>query len=279
MADVPRSQGAIWTAAEIDAAVEDYKSMLEKQLGGSPYNKTEHRRVLMTRVHRSRGSIEYRNRNISAVLEEIGKPWIDGYKPARNFQTSSQLLVDAVERIIVPMLESLPASVPSAILLPDAQSVFVEAPPPTTEPSAPPHVKRLARKIDQAERDHRNRELGRLGEQFVFEVERKKLAHRPDLAARVSWDSHTKGDGLGYDIASFDDDGNELFIEAKTTCGGIRTPFYISAAELTAAANFGSTYRLYRLFRYGTSPQIYRLTPPLEHAVDLTPAIFAAKPK
>lgn len=279
MSGLLTSRGAIWTAAEIDAAVEDYKSMLEKQLARSPYNKTEHRRALMARVRRSRSSIEYRHRNISAVLEAIGKDWIDGYKPARNFTTSSQLLVDAVERIIVPMLESLPASLPPDMSIPDAASVFVDTPPPAGEPPLPSHVIRLARKIDQAERDRRNRELGQLGEQFVFEVEKKKLAHRPDLAERVSWDSQTKGDGLGYDIASFDENGHELFIEAKTTRGGIRTPFFLSAAELDASTAIGKSYRLYRLFRYGTAPQIYRLRPPLENVLDLTPSIFSAKPK
>ncbi|HEX5281901.1 MAG TPA: DUF3883 domain-containing protein [Micropepsaceae bacterium] len=279
MTDAPNEPGGNWTAAEIEAAVEDYKDMLEQQLRGIAYNKTVHRRALMTRVRRSRSSIEYRHRNISAVLEEIGKDWISGYKPARNFATSSQLLVDSVERIIVPMLEKVAAPLPFTMPTPDAESVFVDTPPPASDPPLPPHVIRLARKIDQAERDHRNRELGRLGEQFVLEVEKRKLVHRPDLAARVSWDSQTKGDGLGYDIASFDENGEELFIEAKTTRGGIRTPFFLSAAELNAAADIGKSYRLYRLFRYGTSPQIYRLKLPLEAAVKLTPAIFSAKPK
>lgn len=276
MSDAQTGRGGNWTVAEIDAAVEDYKAMLEQQLAGTPYNKTEHRRALMTRVRRTEGSIEFKHGNISAVLEEIGQPWIDGYKPAPNFQKS---LVDAVERIIVPMLDRLPASIPPIVPVPDAQNVFVDAPPPASEPLLPPHLIRLARKIDQAERDHRNRELGRLGEQFVFEIEKKKLAGRPDLAERVSWDSQTKGDGLGYDIASFDKNGNELLIEAKTTRGGIRTPFFLSAAELNAAADIGKSYRLYRLFSYGTAPQIYRLRPPLEDAVDLTPRIFSAKPK
>lgn len=276
MADANNPQSDNWSAAEIDAAVEDYKNMLEQELRGIDYDKTEHRRALMTRVRRSKGSIEFKHGNISAVLREIGQPWIDGYKPAPNFQRA---LVDAVERIIVPMLENLPTSLPPAMPVPDAPSVFVDTPPPASEPAVPPHVVRLARKIDQAERDRRNRELGRLGEQFVLELEKKKLAHRPDLVQRVSWVSQTKGDGLGYDIASFDENGNELFIEAKTTRGGIRTPFFLSAAELDAAADIGTSYRLYRLFRYGTAPQIYRLKPPLEDVVDLTPSIFSAKPK
>ena len=35
---------------------------------------------------RTAGSIEYKFQNISAVLEEDQSPWIEGYKPARNYQ-------------------------------------------------------------------------------------------------------------------------------------------------------------------------------------------------
>ena len=34
-----------------------------------------------------------------------------------------------------------------------------------------------------------------------------------NLAARVEWTAQEKGDGLGYDIQSFDDVGKEIFIE------------------------------------------------------------------
>ncbi len=49
--------------------------------------------------------------------------------------------------------------------------------------------------------------MARLGEQFVVEIERKRLleARRDDLAAKVEWVAETLGDGLGYDVLSFNE--------------------------------------------------------------------------
>lgn len=85
--------GAEWTEAENRQIVADYFVMLREDAGHRPYNKTARNRALQTRIGRNHGSIEYKHRNISAVLKALGEDWIVGYKPAFNFQTS---LVDAV---------------------------------------------------------------------------------------------------------------------------------------------------------------------------------------
>ena len=59
-----------------------------------------------------------------------------------------------------------------------------------------------------------------MGEQFVFDLERFRLnaVGRDDLAQRVVWASETIGDGLGFDILSFDEaDDSERMLEIKTT--------------------------------------------------------------
>ena len=46
-----------------------------------------------------------------------------------------------------------------------------------------------------------------------------------------SWSSRvervllTKGDGLGFDILSFDENGKDRLVEVKTTVYGLNTPF------------------------------------------------------
>ena len=82
---------------------------------------------------------------------------------------------------------------------------MIEAPPeriilPT--PISKPWLSRKVRKIDFAERDARNRQMGKLSEQFVYDIERYRLnlAGRDDLAQRVVWASQDIGDGLGSDI-------------------------------------------------------------------------------
>jgi hypothetical protein len=83
-----------WSVFEGESIFDDYFAMLRKELRGEPYSKTEHRRTLARLLDgRSDGSIEYKHENISAVLIELGYPYIEGYKPRRNFQ---RLLYEAV---------------------------------------------------------------------------------------------------------------------------------------------------------------------------------------
>jgi len=71
-----------WSESEVEAAVADYFDMLRSELTGQKYNKTAHRRALMEQLNnRSDGSVELKHQNISAVLIEMGIPYIDGYKP------------------------------------------------------------------------------------------------------------------------------------------------------------------------------------------------------
>jgi len=86
---------AAWSEAEVLAIVEDYFSMLALELKGIPYNKAQHNRELSQRLNnRSKGSIEMKHMNISAIMHELGMPAISGYKPFSNYQRN--LLPDAV---------------------------------------------------------------------------------------------------------------------------------------------------------------------------------------
>ena len=60
-------------------------------------------------------------------------------------------------------------------------------------------------------------------------------AGRTDLAQRIRWVSHVDGDGAGYDIQSYEIDGDERLIEVKTTNGWERTPFHITRNELAVS--------------------------------------------
>ena len=92
-------RGRPWSEAEVEAAVADYFDMLKMELEGREYNKTEHRRELMMKLDaRSNGSVERKHQNISAVLREMGLPFIQGYKPLKNLQGA---LRPVVERYVV----------------------------------------------------------------------------------------------------------------------------------------------------------------------------------
>jgi hypothetical protein len=74
--------GDDWSREEVEATVGDYFSMLRDELAGLRVNKAEHnerlRRLLRSR---SKGSVEFKHANISAVLTLHGYPYIGGYKP------------------------------------------------------------------------------------------------------------------------------------------------------------------------------------------------------
>ena len=77
-----------WSRDEVEATVADYFDMLRHELGGARVNKGEHNeRLRHVLPRRSRGSVEFKHANISAVLTLHGYPYIDGYKPRFNFQT------------------------------------------------------------------------------------------------------------------------------------------------------------------------------------------------
>jgi hypothetical protein len=79
--------GDDWSREEVEATVGDYFAMLHDELAGLPINKAGHNerlRVLLR--NRSKGSVEFKHANISAVLTLHGYPYIDGYKPRFNFQ-------------------------------------------------------------------------------------------------------------------------------------------------------------------------------------------------
>ena len=68
-----------WTDEENDLIVADYFAMLAADLAGRPFIKADHNRRLRTRLDRSRPSIEFKHRNISAVMKGLGETWLTGY--------------------------------------------------------------------------------------------------------------------------------------------------------------------------------------------------------
>ena len=91
-----------WTDVELAATVVAYRRIQELEIRGVEYSKTEIRDEMIGSLflRRTAGSYEYRMQNISAVLDELGQPWIEGYKPARNVGEAVRvrlgLMLDAI---------------------------------------------------------------------------------------------------------------------------------------------------------------------------------------
>ena len=268
--------GTNWQDDELDAIVADYFTMLAADLAGRQYVKSRHSEALMAQIGRTHRSVEFKHQNISAVLDKLGVPWIPGYKPKRNYQNA---IFDAIDRYLTKHPNTLePAPTwPAATALP--AEIFV-APPKFVgaDEQIPERLRRLVRKFDPVERDYRNRSLGKAGEEFVIDIERRQLtgAHRLDLARKVRWVAAEEGDGAGYDVLSFDLTGRERLLEVKTTNGSARTPFFLTRTERDLAAERPEDWRIYRVHLFAKEPRIFAIAPPLERVVNLRPEIWRA---
>lgn len=270
--------GQDWSDQEVDLIVADYFTMLELDLSRHSYVKAQHNAALQSLTGRSRGSIEFKHQNISAVLMELGMPWIPGYKPMANYQTK---LIAAIEKFI-PYI-SLLLNIPNKKVENTFQEnsvLYLESPPEkaSTRAPLPSILERLVRKFDPAARDARNRALGKFGEERVLHSERNRLTEqgRGDLAAKVRWISDEEGDGAGYDILSFDRSGSERFLEVKTTPGHQTTPFYLSENERRFAIEQPEHFRIVRVYQCLQLPKAFVIKPPLESVIWLSPTQFRA---
>lgn len=276
-----------WSAEEVRALVIDYFFMLTEEQAGRRYSKAARRRALQaTLLRRSEASIEFKHRNVSAVLAEMGIPHVRGYRPAPNYQgllwtlvnehlAKSGAVLEALERAASeppPPRQFTAADFAGARVTPSAAG----APPRTEATRVRP---RQARRINFRGRDEANRALGRAGEEFVMEYERWRLrkAGRADLAERVRWVSVENGDGLGYDIVSFEPDGTEIFIEVKSTNQGIDFAFLVSSNEVEVSEEKGAAYRLYRVFDFSNRPSFYVTAGGLFRAYALRPTVYEAR--
>jgi Domain of unknown function (DUF3883) len=262
--------GTNWQDDELDAIVADYFDMLTAELSGQPYVKSQHSQALMARIGRTHRSVEFKHQNISAVLDELGMPWIPGYKPKRNYQNA---IFDAIDRYLTQHPAILePVAAPPPPVTPPSE-IFVAPPLLTPDAPMPEPLRRLVRKFDPVERDHRNRSLGKAGEQFVVDIERRQLteAGRADLAKKIRWIAAEDGDGAGYDVLSFDPAGRERLLEVKTTNGSARTPFFLTRNERDLATERPGDWRIYRVHLFAKEPRIFTIAPPLENVVNLRP--------
>ena len=77
------------------------------------------------------------------------------------------------------------------------------------------------------------------------------------LANRVEHVSDIRGDGLGYDVLSFEASGAERFIEVKTTVFGAVTPFYVSRNELAFSEEKDDQFVLARVHEFRSAPKFF----------------------
>jgi len=112
------------------------------------------------------------------------------------------------------------------------------------------HRALYGRKTDWSKLNIERSALGKTGEELILKVEQKEIDKvKKNKNKKVEHISQTRGDGLGYDILSYDKNSNPKYIEVKTTNGNIHTPFYLTKTELEIS-KVKRNYFIYRLYDF-----------------------------
>jgi hypothetical protein len=98
----------------------------------------------------------------------------------------------------------------------------------------------------------KNTELGKKGEDIVVEYEKTRLIieGREDLVDKVVATRDIAGNAERFDVLSYDKNGNEKYIEVKTTKGGLNNIFHISENEVEFSEEYKEKYYLYRVYNF-----------------------------
>lgn len=265
-----------WTVDEVETVVERYFDLYRRARSGENLNKSAHNRETVALLPtRNKGAVGRKYANISSALARLELPWASGIRPLHN----SQLLLEAVVNDWVEDHPDFFSRVPLRKLPTPTVVKDVEVDSPTAKQLMDLREARRAVRVNFAERDERNRNLGRSGEEWAVAYLKEELrqAGRTDLAEAVRWVSDADGDGLGYDVVSFAPDGEFAYVEVKTTNGGISSPFLITRNEVAASQSLPG-YVLMRVFDFGRAPQFYRLKGDLQLCCKLEPQVFRALP-
>jgi hypothetical protein len=161
--------------------------------------------------------------------------------------------------------------------LTEGEVVLIEEEPPRASNKPKTKVSRVyANKTDFIEKSKSDVKKGIKAERLVVEYEKSYLMQigREDLAEKVKWVAQ-EADGYGYDVLSFDESGNEKFIEVKGTSLMKTAPFQISKNEIDTSIKKGDQYWLYRVFYIDEKePKFYRYRGRIDKNFELEPSNF-----
>ncbi len=74
-----------WSDDENRAQVALYLVFYAKQKSGEKYQKASSVRALAEKLGRTKGSIEAKLMNVSGVMVDLERDWVNGYKPLSNY--------------------------------------------------------------------------------------------------------------------------------------------------------------------------------------------------
>lgn len=126
--------------------------------------------------------------------------------------------------------------------------------------------------VDYVSKAKDNKDLGDAGEELVKQYEIDCLRKRGMI--QKSLEVEIVNDGKGYDVLSFDNFGNEKYIEVKTTTGKNLNPFYLSENEVAFMRTNINSYSIYRVYNYdeeNNSGEFFEIKGDVENKILMKP--------
>jgi Domain of unknown function (DUF3883) len=283
-----------WTYSETELICEFYITELKSYIVFQN-NKVlgEATKILKIELGKPTKSIKLKLQHISSILVNSDLPYLEDYKPIPRAEID---ITDWTETYNLKkiLLERFNRTDLTKLLLDlSTKDTFNLKLPITLELDEIPDENiydeigvseqksfKIRPKINYVEREIKNSKLGEAGEEWVLNFEKQRLSSigLERLIEKISWVSKEIGDGLGYDIISYNSNSEQIYIEVKTTCLGKSSAFYLTQREIEVA-NCTINYYIYRVFDFDRGAKIYILENNLAEHLDLVPINYRATVK
>lgn len=195
----------------------------------------------------------------------------DDTKLLEDYKKMLDFYVDIFESPLTPSIDSLVNAVADPLRLEDTKvkiKDFEYRSPKKTKGKKTNNKKVKAKK----RRSDRSAFIGRKGEKIVFDFEKEKLKkiNLNNLSEKVRWHAELN-EKPGYDITSFDDKGDEIFIEVKSSSGKTINDVDLTKNEIMSMFNKKTKekFYIYLVTNALTKPEIEVIKNPSERLKDI----------
>ena len=195
----------------------------------------------------------------------------DDTKLLEDYKKMLDFYVDIFESPLTPSIDSLVNAVADPLRLEDTKvkiKDFEYRSPKKTKGKKTNNKKVKAKK----RRSDRSAFIGRKGEKIVFDFEKEKLKkiNLNNLSEKVRWHAELN-EKPGYDITSFDNNGDEIFIEVKSSSGKTINDVDLTKNEIMSMFNKKTKekFYIYLVTNALTKPEIEVIKNPSERLKDI----------
>ena len=195
----------------------------------------------------------------------------DDTKLLEDYKKMLDFYVDIFESPLTPSIDSLVNAVADPLRLEDTKVKIKDFEYRSTKKTKGKKTNNKKVKAKKRRSD-RSAFIGRKGEKIVFDFEKEKLKkiNLNNLSEKVRWHAELN-EKPGYDITSFDDKGDEIFIEVKSSSGKTINDVDLTKNEIMSMFNKKTKekFYIYLVTNALTKPEIEVIKNPSERLKDI----------